>query len=359
MRGGRPSPRRVAAAAAGLVLALAATAGAQNVGVRGVDSLHVRANVQPQFDTTTVDGVDASSEWLLRRARLGIRAFAAGWIRGDVEADFGRGRAQLTDAVVGLDFDDRFRIRAGQYKKPFDALELTSSRELLVIERDGTPRGADGPTPNGLVGGLGYSDRDIGIEWSGDFGRWGATVGVFNGSGSNTSDDDGGKQLAARVAVEVAEGWEVAGGWTANRLDLVVEGDQASVDEWVQAVEVALVGGEYAEPGPKALVQAMFGDNHDVDLGGGLDATFAAVQGIVAWHVPVYDVPYVIGIEPAVRVGWADPDTDADAGAATLWTAGVNLYHHERVKTQAGVDVLSPSEGDAEAAFRLHLVLGF
>jgi len=33
------------------------------------------------------------------------------------------------------------------------------------------------------------------------------------------------------------------------------------------------------------------------------------------------------------RFGWTDPDTDLDDDEATLWTAGVNLYHHDHVKT--------------------------
>lgn len=361
-RPGRARRAVLAFFAVAVGISLARPAAAQDVRAEGVDSLHVRANIQPRLDTTTVDAEDASAEWLLRRARLGIRVWVAGWLRGDVEADFGRGDAKLTDAAIRLEFDPRLRLRAGQFKKPFDALDLTSSRELLVIERDGAPRGSGGPTPNGLVSDLRYSDRDIGAEWHGEFGRWSATVGAFNGSGANTSDEDDGKQLAARVTTEVADGWSIAGAWSANRLDLQplfpAVTDRVE-EEWVQAGEIALVGGEYGEPGFKALAQLMFGDNWDVDLGGGNDDRFLAAQAIAAYHVPVYRVPYLIGWEPAGRVGWADPNTEIDDDEATLWTAGVNLYHHERVKTQLGIDVLSPRERDSETAFRLHAVFGF
>ncbi|MDX1623457.1 MAG: porin [Gemmatimonadota bacterium] len=356
---GRRRGLALLAAAIALGPGLAVPAAAQNVRAKGVDSLHVRANVQPQYNTTTVDAADASSEWLLRRARLGVRVWLAGWLRGDLEADFGKGGAKLTDAAIRLEFDPRFRLRAGQYKKPFDALELTSSKELLVIERDGAPRGTAGPTPNGLVTDLLYAARDIGAEWNGTFGRWSATVAGFNGSGANTSDEDDGKQVAARLTVEMADGWSLAGAWTANRLELPPRDAPVLEEEWVQAGEIALTRGEYAEPGLQVLAQAMFGDNWDGGLGGGPEASFLAAQAIAAWHVAVFDVPYLIGWEPAGRVGWTDPDTDVDDDDATLWTAGVNLYHHERVKTQLGVDVLSPAEGDSEAAFRLHAVFGF
>src|SRR5688572_14785169 len=124
-----------------LALAAAAPLGAQTVHVPGLDSLHVRTNIQGQFNSTSVDD-EPDTAWLVRRARIMIRMFAAGWIRADVEGDFGRGGARLTDGFVRLDFDPRIRIRAGQYKKPFDAQELVSSRELLVVERDGLPRGS-------------------------------------------------------------------------------------------------------------------------------------------------------------------------------------------------------------------------
>ncbi|HUP18367.1 MAG TPA: porin, partial [Gemmatimonadota bacterium] len=324
----------------------------------GVDSLHVRANIQPQLDGTTVED-EPTLDWRLRRARIGLRVWAAGWLRGDVEADFGRGRSVLTDAYVRLDFDRAFRFRVGQYKKPFDALELTSSRELPVIERDGTPRGTAGPTPNGLVGDLGYSDRDIGVEWSGSFERFTAAAGIWNGSGPNTSDEDDGKQLAARVGVEVADGWTAAGAWTANRLDVPAPGAVEPDQEWYQAFELALTGGEYGEPGIQALAQLMAGDNHDPGLGGGAEVSFRALQGIVAWHVPLYDSPWLIGWEPAARIGWTDPDSDVDDDEATILTAGVNLYHHARVKTQIGIDRLSPADGDGETAFRVMGVFEF
>ena len=67
---------------------------AQNVRARGIDSLDVKVNLQAQFNTTST-GDEPNSEWLLRRARLGVRAWLAGWIRADVEGDFGRGSPRL------------------------------------------------------------------------------------------------------------------------------------------------------------------------------------------------------------------------------------------------------------------------
>ena len=325
---------------------------AQEVHVHGIDSLHVRSNIQGQFNTTSVDD-EPDSAWAVRRARIMIRMFAAGWIRADVEGDFGRGRPRLTDGFVRLDFDPALRIRAGQYKKPFDALELVSSRELLVIERDGLPRGADLPTPNGLVKGLGYSDRDIGAEWSGSFEVVTLTAGFWNGSGTDAEEDDG-KQLGLRAEVEGPAGWTLSGALAAIRISPPEDSDEEG--EWQNAVELAASYGEYAEPGFKALGQLFVGDGEPDEED---EPTFTALHAIVAYHIATWETAYLIGIEPMGRFGWTDPDTDFDDDEATLWTAGVNLYHHARVKTQVQVDHVSPAEGGGETAARLQLALGF
>lgn len=351
--------RRSAASVFVALTAMAAStvsARAQAVHVHGIDSLHVRSNIQGQFNTTSVDD-EPDSAWEVRRARIMIRMFAAGWIRADVEGDFGRGNPRLTDGFVRLDFDPALRVRAGQYKKPFDALELVSSRELLVIERDGVPRGSDLPTPNGLVKGLGYSDRDIGAEWSGHFEPVTLTAGFWNGSGDNEPEDDDGKQLGLRADVEGPAGWTLSGALAAIRLSAPEESDEDG--EWQNAVEVAASYGEYAEPGFKALAQLFVGDGEPPDLIEEDEPAFTALHAIVAYHIATWETPYLIGIEPMGRFGWTDPDTDFDEDEATLWTAGVNLYHHAKVKTQVQIDHVRPAEGESETAARVQLALGF
>lgn len=339
----------------------AAPAAAQNVRAAGIDSLRVLGNVQPQFQTTSVDD-EPSSEWRMRRARLGIRVFAAGFVRGDLEVDVGGGRARLTDGYVRLS-PGELDVQVGQFKRPFDALELTSSRELLVVERDGTPRGAGGFTPNGLVVDLGHASRDVGAMASLGFDRGSVSVAGFNGEGENAREETDGKQVVARLEVELAGGWTAAAAWSGRREEEPFDGAVPEAGDiegvWRNAAELALVGGEYGQPGWKALAQVMAGDNEDPALGGSRDASFLALQGVVAYHVATYRTPYVIGIEPAARIGWTDPNGDADDDESTLWTAGLNVYHHERVKTQLGVDVLSPAEADAETAVRVMAVLEF
>ena len=369
------SPRRVERGAPiiiGLTMILAAPLRGQTVSAPGVDSVRVRGNLQVQFNTTSADD-QADSEWLLRRARIGIGAWAGGWLYSFLEGDFGRGDVRLTDGYVTLTFHPRLELRTGQFKVPFDELELVSSRELLVVEREALPRGAAGFSPNVLLDDLGHSNRDIGIEWSGRFDPVRATAGVFNGEGDNEEESDDGKQLVARLGVEVAEGWHLAGAWSGVRLS---EPPAAAEATWYQAVELAVRGGEYAEPGPQVLGQIFFGDDHDPAALGDDDAGFFAWQGIAGWHFASYRIPFLIGWEPIVRAGQTRIDDGSvlvgdeivDLSGAepstTVLTGGINLYWKERIRTQLQVDWAS-FDGDGElddsddVALRIQTGFGF
>ncbi|HUO99944.1 MAG TPA: porin, partial [Gemmatimonadota bacterium] len=321
----------------------------------------------------SVEGEDEpDSEWLIRRARIGIRAHVAGWIAAYVEGDFGRGTARLTDGYVDLEFDPRFELRTGQFKVPFDELEFISSRELPVIERDGLPRGAAGFTPNSLLDDLGYNSRDIGVRWSGSWDRWSAAAGVFNGSGDNEPDIDDGKQLAARLTIDLGGTWRLAGAWTGIRVSEPPDPEAVGAT-WYQAAELAVTAGEYAEPGWRLLGQSFVGENYDPEVLGDDDATFVALQGIASYHIPLYRTPYLIAWEPVLRLAWtriddafvADPApvdglaVDPGEAETTLATAGVNLYWREYAVTQVQLDWLDAEPGGSDVAFRLQVGLGF
>ncbi len=342
-------------AGAAAILFLAPSLRAQDVHVAGIDSIQLGGFVQPRFDTTSIDTLPDMA-WELRRARLGLRMFAAGWIRADLEGDFGRGVARLTDGYVTLAFDPRFQIRMGQFKKPFDTLMLVSAREGPPVERDALPRGAVFPTPNRLARIFGYNDRDIGAEWRGTFGRATVIAGFWNGSGQNTAETDDGKQVGARAEVNLPGGWRAIGSWAGIRRSAPASDPDAD-GRWSNGFELAATTGRWHQPGFKGLLQVMFGaafhaaeDEH---------AGFLTLQAMAVYHVAVHQVPYLIGVEPIARWGWADPDDDADDDDATLWNGGVNFYHHPRVKTQAQVDHVSPAEGDGATAFRLQTTLAF
>lgn len=348
------------------ILAMVSPGYAQKVSAPSVDSLAVRGQIQAQFNTTSADD-EADSEWLIRRARLGMRAYSGGWIVGFVEGDFGKGGAKLTDGWINLDFDPRFNIRVGQFKVPFDALELNSSRGLPVVERDPIPRGAAGFSPNGLLDDLGYNARDIGVRWTGEWPQATLEAGFFNGSGDNASEDDDGKQVAVRAGHELPNGITLTAAWTGIRVsDPPAEDDAA----WYNAFEVAATAGKHGAPGWRGIGQVVFGDNYDPDVFGDDDASFVALQGIVAYHVPLYHTAYLIGIEPAVRIGWTriEDGSMEDGGELVpldedpetlVASVGANLFWRERVVTQFNIDVADADPDGSDVAFRAQTVFAF
>src|SRR5688572_24351986 len=127
------------------VVAVLAFAGvAQGVHAQAAPPVRVtlsgRAHIQ--FNTTTVDEEDAgttdpipSSTFEMRRVRLQANIAVSDWIRGVIEPEFALARLQLKQAWVALDFDSAFTLRAGQFKKPFSLILLSSSTQLAPIER--------------------------------------------------------------------------------------------------------------------------------------------------------------------------------------------------------------------------------
>lgn len=100
----------------------------------------------------------------------------------------------LKDAYVGYARDDfpYLKLMVGQFKPPFDAEELQSTRDMLFIHRAVESRGLRGPEGYSLTG-LSL-DRQVGAAvfgepTFGDFGL-GYFVSVTNGSGANAPLND-------------------------------------------------------------------------------------------------------------------------------------------------------------------------
>ena len=133
--------------------------------------------VQTQFNTTSVAG-EPGSEILIRRARFTADVVVNDFVSGRFMPEFGEGEAQLRDAWLRLTFSPSFRLTLGQFKRPFDLFELTSSTQILVIERAGSIRGVGSCGSLGgvcslsrLTEALDFSDRDVGAMIDGRSGN--------------------------------------------------------------------------------------------------------------------------------------------------------------------------------------------
>jgi phosphate-selective porin len=130
---------------------------------------------------------DDNFRFLIRRARLNLDGRFYRWIGFRIEAEFTEG-VGLKDAYLDLAFLPEARLRLGQFKVPFSLEELTSSLFIDFVERS-------------IINTLAPM-RDRGIMLYGDLmqGAISYYLGGFNGTGEDTSDNNGDKDLAFRLA---------------------------------------------------------------------------------------------------------------------------------------------------------------
>lgn len=162
-----------------------------------------------EADTRTLTGSRLGSQFLIRRARLGVEGRFFQWINFKIEADFTDSQP-LRDGYLELVLLPELRLRGGQFKEPFSLEELTSSKHIDFVERS-------------LVNELAPSyDRGVMVHGNLMQGVASYFVGGFNGSGQNTADNNSDKDLAARLVLAPfkasnnfwLKGFQIAGDFT-------------------------------------------------------------------------------------------------------------------------------------------------
>lgn len=320
-----------------------------------------------QFNTTSVDEVNgtplASSEFLIRRARLTFDVTFNDLVSARIEPDYGTGGTfNLKDAYVRLTFDPALRATLGQFKRPFDLFELTSSSQILVVERAGGIRGVDGCGPLGTVCSLSaltedleLSDRDLGVMVDGTLpgGRVRYAASLTNGQGLNARETNGNKSYTGRVSVTLVR--DVVVGVNAARKDYVhpTSGAERFVTGWGADVEIGnFTRGVHVQAG------VVGGGNWTIGTTAEAVATFLAAQAIATYKIPLAH-KYLRAVEPVARASWGDPDTDAPDDGGWLLTPGLILHFGGRTSLHANVDVWRPQEGDTEYSFKSQMFFYF
>lgn len=357
--------RYVSGIGLGVLLLLGAQGvSAQKVRIEaGPVELSLGGRVQFQYNTTSVSAEDAgetpgpaSSTFETRRVRLAAELAIDEWITGLIEPDFAMGRLQIRQAWIDLGFSDAIALRAGQYKKPFSLIQLTSSSKIPMIERnvrirglsdalalddtDGVLRSFRDATLFGeeqyLLETLGYDAYDMGASLHGAIGGFGYDVGVFNGNGSDRADENDGKSVAGRATYTLPTARPLTLGAGVSMRDYLLEDTVAT--ETGTAFEVDLEWGAYREPGLWLLAEATTGENL---LGG----DFRGAQAVAAFYVPTGGAR-IEGVEPVFRASWGDPDADVSDDAGMLLTPGLTLHFFGRNKLMFNWDWYLP-EGEA------------
>jgi hypothetical protein len=320
-----------------------------------------------QFNTTSVDSAGGealpASEFLIRRARLTFDITLNDLISARIEPDYGTGSSfSLRDAYVRFSVDPAFRATVGQFKRPFDLFELTSSSQILVVERAGGIRGVDGCGPLGAVCSLStltedleYSDRDLGLLLDGALpgNRFRYAVAVNNGAGLNNRETTGNKQFTARLSVAPVR--DVVVSVNGARKDYVhpVSGADRFTTGWGADLEV----GNFTS-GPHLQAGVVGGGNWTIGTTDTEVASFLAGQ-IIATYKAALGHRYVRGIEPVARVSFGDPDTDVADDGGWLVTPGVIVHFGGRNAWYANLDLWMPQTGSNEMSFKSQMFFFF
>ena len=324
-------------------------------------SVDVTGRMQFQFNTTSVADDDAggpvaASTFETRRVRLGASVQVGDWIRGFIEPEYALGRLQLKQVWMSLELDPALVLRAGQFKKPFSVINLTSSTAHPMIERGVRIRGLDDALAAANSGELstlrdalligeqhllldaqGYLAYDLGASVEGRAGRFGWAVGVFNGSGPDARDENDGKSLSARAtyAPEVGVPLRLGAAWSRRELRWPTAEDPATRTGDAFEVDVELGG---LREGWWLLGELSSGTNLATE------ERFLGAQAVLARFLATGGAR-VEGVEPMARVSYGDPDDEVDGDAGLLLTPGVNLYFVGRNRLMFNWDVFVP-EGD-------------
>lgn len=320
--------------------------------------LEFSGRVHMQFNTSSVSGV-RSSEFLLRRVRMTADVKINDFVSGRIQPEYAITSVRVRDVWARLTFSPTFRMTFGQFKRPFDVFALTSSTQILVVERTGSVRGV--PTCggvgfcsySGLSEGLLFSDRDAGVLIDGGAGSWDYAFSVTNGTSQFVKEENGTKSYAGRAAFLAAEGVKIGANLTYK--DYV--NDVTGNDDYAAAYAVDVDIGNF-NSGLHVQAGVMGGQNwRNLDVAG--DASnFATAQAIVTYKTPVTH-SYVSAIEPVARVSWANPDTDTASDGAWLFTPGVQFFFVGRNKISANIDIYVPDAGDTELSLKVQSYLHF
>jgi hypothetical protein len=304
-----------------------------------VQRVTLGGRVHLQYATSSADGVPAS-QFVLRRARLFVATRVNDWIDGAAQVDFSGGSASARYAFVRLALDPALRLSFGQFKRAFDVFELTSSSEILVIERDGAIPGVETcPGVGGICSYSRFSEQlelsslDIGVLAEGDLpgGHLSYLASVTNGPGANAREENSAKSVSARLS------WHATPSVTWSVNAAVHDHPDSTGTGFAPAAALDVEVGDF-EAGPHLQAGVMTGENwRNVDAAG-TGSTFLAVQGIATYRFPIHGKRRVVGVEPLARVSWGDPDTATGGDGGVLLTPGVVLHLEGRNKIAADLD---------------------
>jgi hypothetical protein len=242
----------------------------------------------------------------------------------------GRSGLRLRDAWIDVRFTKEgnkgaFYLRAGQEKRPYSRYELTSSNNLVSIER-GAGQGLLARASNDLFAANGFASHDVGAsvryEYKlSDLQLITVKLGAYNGQGESLNDVNNKKSFGARATAALTEKIDVGGSWFAHDGIVTVGGViDSTFTNYAWDVDA-----QYGKPGDEGLY--VLGEYLRGNDATSSKSTIEGLQGLAAYHYRFKSpTSWLYAIEPAFRVDLSDPNTDLDNDRSTLITAVLGVY---------------------------------
>jgi hypothetical protein len=327
----------------------------------GSAELKIGGYFQGQLLTTSVDSHPQTTDMIVRRARLVFDLKLNDFLSARLQPSYDVFFSGIQDAYVRLTFAPQARVTLGQFKRPFDVFALTSSTQILVIERSGLVPGVN--TCGGgilicsygvLSGGLRYSSRDLGAMIDGSLGssRVRYAFAVTNGAGIKRREENGTKSFTGRLAVSLPGNLAVSGQIGVH--DFI--NDVREINDYASAWALDADWGSY-ERGLHVKAGVLSGQNWRNLTDEGAPRQFAAVQGIATYKHLLGGDRRVYAIEPVFRVSVSE--MNGAGGDGVLYTPGVVFYFVGRTKFAVNSDIWSPDEGDSQWSLRAQMYFRF
>lgn len=198
-------------------------------------------------------------------------------------------------------------VSVGQFKIPVSWEGYNSSAKIIMPER-------------AIISTLYGDKRDLGMRIAKSWKKWGYSAGIFNGQGLNNLDTNVQKDVALRLEAYPVEGLTLAG-VTYNSIGIR---NRAGTKDRYEA-DVRYEHGPYLAQAEYIRARDITSDNADAVSAQGFYAAFG-------YTIKNKDLGG--DLQPVVRVGYVDPNVDADVDPATAkgaderwhYDVGVNYY---------------------------------
>ncbi len=285
--------------------------------------LALGSRIQVRFTHRDPEGAEAIGSFGVRRARLSLGGSAYRDFTYAVQVEMAGAGAQLLDATVSRPVGALGRVRVGQAKAHFGRQQLTSSGNLHFVDRT---------LVDGRFAGLRQAGVDLAGTGAGGLLEYG--VGVYNGTGINTPNDNGRYMVTGRAVLTPLGAYPAAEGAFdypgEPRIALGVAGLRTATGTGEEEVEITRLNLEGAF--------RLGGLNATAEFYREVADPAAAVAGrTIGWYVqPGFLLPNRRN-EVALRYAVISPDTPENSDVLEGGLALSHYFHQHRAKIQADV----------------------